>query len=241
MWAGHRFAVPATATIEEECSNAHFDGDSVLLYEEKDVSLRRKTLEGIDCVMKTYFYSDREGYKDIRARARREMVTFERLKDIQGIMIPRVVWKGDMVSGAADCVGWEFCGNFLPPRITKATRDAFLDLVHALHARGVIHGSLRRRMSYMFDEKTKKPYLANFEYAVFREELEVVSHVSEWDEMVAADLKRFERRMEENVDIYENEEELLKAVKEAEEEAAERKRKKKEEEEEAKAKEKVSA
>ena len=191
LWAPLRFAVPATHHVEVECCQARLPGDAELLANGRMGATYRQPLQGRDVVVKTLPYSCRraelDGQSDVdpyflRDEMRHEERVYQRLAKLQGKVVPRLLWYGEIVEGMADALATEYAGEPLSkvPQVTPAMAQNALRALDALHAHGVLHGDLELRNFVVLGDDVK---VIDFGFATLRDDYAE----AEWEAKTAAE------------------------------------------------------
>ena len=176
LWSPIRFAVPATHSVEVECTQEHLEGDAELLAEGRMGCTYRQTLQGRDVVVKTLpFACKREvdGEYNIyplqlREEMRHEFEVYQRLTSVQGVLVPRLLWYGEIVEGLADALVTEYSGESLDDNsvLTEERALAAIRTLNGLHSQGVLHGDVALRNFVVLNDTVKA---IDFGFARFRE------------------------------------------------------------------------
>jgi hypothetical protein len=189
LWAPLRFAVPATHTIEEECSPERLDGDAELIGEGRMGPVYRQTLQGHDCAVKLAIYSceveidhQRMYPTFLRDEMFHEKNVYGQLRDLQGKTIPRLLWYGDLVERMADALVTEYSGEAFPHNPSAAQAQAAIAALHSLHDHGVSHGDVALK-NFVCKRDSDQVMVLDFGFSDFREEFEE----SRWQKKVATE------------------------------------------------------
>lgn len=176
LWAPLRFAIPSTHPPAIEGSRVFLEGDAVQIARGRYGPLYRKTLQGQDAIVKVLAFTlDREAKDDpsptdLRLELEQEARIYRKLGDLQGIMIPKLLWYGEIVEALIDALVTEFAGTQLPTNCPLEFKSAAMDVLDAVHARGVLHGDIARRNLVVGNDG--RPRLLDFGLAVFRGDAE---------------------------------------------------------------------
>ena len=177
LWAPLRLAIPATHSVALEHTSAHLPGDAELLAEGRMGSTYRQTLQGHDVVIKTLPYSCRRDVDDmrdvfptmLRDEMRHELNVYQRLKKLQGTIIPKLLWYGEIVEGMADALATEYIGPALTAdNLTPVLAKSALHALETLHKHDVLHGDVVLRN---FCIRGSDVMIIDFGFAKFRQDL----------------------------------------------------------------------
>ena len=177
LWDPRRFDPSLPITVS--CTSEHLEGDAELLAECRTGPVYRQRVQGRDCVFKVLIYSAwRDELDDekhvyptkIRAELERERDAYARLGVLQGDVVPRFIWHGELVPDMADTLITEYAGVAIAEWNEELQKGA-LDALEAVHAEGVLHGDVARR-NFLLESRgpSHKVVLIDFAQARFIEE-----------------------------------------------------------------------
>ena len=96
--------------------------------------------QGVITIIKTYNGSDQDAVDKYEA----ELKSYGRLKELQGLHIPRLLFWGPLQDSCNPTLVLEHCGipmNKLPV-LTRQHKQAIKKAVRAFHSKGALHGHL---------------------------------------------------------------------------------------------------
>jgi hypothetical protein len=200
LWDPLRFAVPATHPVEVELTTAKLPGDAQLLGRGRMGPTFRKTLQGRDVVVKTLPYVlEREELEGpviaLRDEMEREVEAYERLAELQGSRVPKLLWSGAIVEGMADALATEFAGvpveeADLGGRAARVVEEDAVAALRELHVRGVLHGDVADR-NVLWNEERECAVLIDLGFAKFDEEMSA----SEFEERAEEEVRRMRKEI----------------------------------------------
>lgn len=179
LWSPIRFAVPSTHPIEVEFSERRLEGDAEIVGWGRMGPCYRKTIQNRDVVVKLLAFCARKESRDdpdpgeLREEMRHEFDVYRRLEALQGITIPRLMWYGELVEGAADAIATEYCGKSLEGEefesvsLSDAQKTGVWRALKSLHDHGVLHGDAELK-NFVWDGK--RVHVLDFGFAQFEEE-----------------------------------------------------------------------
>jgi len=175
LWDKLRFAIPATHSIEEECTEERLEGDADLIGEGRMGPTYRQIIQGHDAAIKLLVFCAKRSvdgcytYPDyLRDEMSKEVDVYNRLRSLQGKTIPTLLWYGELISGMADALVTEYSGERLPELRSPEQIENALTALHSLHENGVLHGDVALRN---FVCKKNNVRILDFGFSMFREEL----------------------------------------------------------------------
>ena len=153
LWAPLRFAIPATHP-ELECSPEHLEGDADQIAQGRIGPVYRKTLYGFDAVFKVLpflkYKHSRERNLPTRDELKDEAEAYRRLAHLQGVVVPRLLWYGEIAEGALDALVTEYAGVSYEKLCDTAPLSqeqvaSAIAALQQLHEAGVQHGDAELR------------------------------------------------------------------------------------------------
>jgi len=199
LWAPLRFAVPATHSVEMECTWAHLSGDAELLAEGRMGSVYRQPLQGYDVVIKTLPFSCKRDVDDmrdvypfmLRDEMKHEVDVYNRLTKLQGCVVPRLLWYGEIIAGMADALATEYAGEALTAHnLSLGRAQGAAKALEAIHSNGVLHGDIALRN---FCAKGDVVMIIDFGFAKFKEDF---SDDDEWQVRVEKERHQLRKELE---------------------------------------------
>ena len=112
-------------------------------------------------------WKDRVRAREIAEELENEANLYERLSDLQGKAIPRLLWYGEAASGMAKVLITEYAGEALPEHPTRKQRKEALKMLRSLHKAGVLHGDIEKRNFVRLGDEVR---ILDFGFGDFREE-----------------------------------------------------------------------
>lgn len=158
LWDAVRFAIPATDR-DLEASSQRLPGDAELIAEGRIGPVFRKKLYGVDAVIKVlpflkYSCSGEREHPD-RDELYHEFQVYSRLTNLQGKVIPRLLWYGEIAEDVADALVTEYGGTSLERLFesedelnkvqAQQVQQQALHALREMHDAGVLHGDAEAR------------------------------------------------------------------------------------------------
>ena len=98
---------------------------------------------------------------EMLAELRKEVAVYKALFDLQGRCIPQLKlfghWQGSY------CIGLSVHGSTPDGQLDSIQKQKIVDIVNAIHSRGVIHGDIRKE-NFLVDE-SGNPFVIDFGFA----------------------------------------------------------------------------
>jgi tRNA A-37 threonylcarbamoyl transferase component Bud32 len=198
LWAPHRFAVPATHSIEEECSLEYYEGDAVILGEGRMGTVYRKRMQGYDAVVKVLVFSTKRivdhlyGYPvHLREELANEYRVYSHLVSLQGKTIPMLLWYGELIESLADALVTAYCGESLEEReLSHDQKQQAWIALKSLHEHGVLHGDVEVR-NFACGLDSSRVFILDFGFSKFRQDVSE----EEWNATVAEEEKSLRQQL----------------------------------------------
>lgn len=107
---------------------------------------------------------------DLKREMEQEFLAYWYLTDLQGDVIPRLLWFGEILVGAGTALATEYGGQALSEEeITPQLRDDMIAALAKVHEKGVLHGDIKVE-NFIKDEQGRVRII-DFAFAKFRGDL----------------------------------------------------------------------
>jgi len=185
-----RFATPAVLSPSQQWSSYPQEGDAKLIGSGRIGKSFRLFLKGYDgtmydSVVKVAFWAWTRGNRgeEIKNELFQEYQAYLRLAELQGAVIPRLLWYGAITPGVADALITEYGGVVLTEAITLSSAEDLKQqarrALSLLHDNGVLHRDIRVE-NILFDQVLRKVRFIDFGFAVFKDE---IKDAEEWQKL----------------------------------------------------------
>ena len=138
-----------------------------------------------DSVVKVAFWAWTRGSrgKEIKKELFQEYQAYLRLAELQGTVIPRLLWYGAITPGVADALIMEYAGVVITEALTLASVEDLKQQIRRalslIHESGVLHRDIRSD-NILFDPVLKTVKFIDFGFAVFRDK---IKGEEEWEKL----------------------------------------------------------
>ena len=185
-----RFATPAVLSPSQQWSRYPQEGDAKVIGSGRIGKSFRLFLKGYDgtmydSVVKVAFWAWTRGERgeEIKNELFQEYQAYLRLAELQGAVIPRLLWYGAITPGVADALITEYGGVVLTEAITLSSAEDLKQqarrALSLLHDHGVLHSDIRVE-NILFDQVLRKVTFIDFGFAVFKDE---IKDAEEWQKL----------------------------------------------------------
>lgn len=191
-----RFAIPAI-DFKLEVTNDHLAGDAELIGYSRSGPIFRKMLQGRDAVVKALVYDVLRDELDgerfvyplkIREEMRNELAIYRKCRNLQGKVIPTLLWYGEIVQGSTDCLVTEWVGEILDDEklLNKARVNGARNALRALHECGVVHNDVALKN---FTCLHGNVFILDFGFSSLREDYQA----DDWNKLCEEEMRELER------------------------------------------------
>jgi len=206
LFDARRFAPPEEGVPPEiQFAPGKLEDDAALIHVGRVGRVFRKTIRGVDCVVKMLArYCKRDELDGVRnvlpthisAELDREEDAYERLGALQGRFVPRFLLHGVAAGGLAELFATEYAGEPFPARdVPDVAAENARTALRAVHECGVLHGDVSlANLAWLPD--TCAVVVLDFGLCAFREEFE---SDEEWREAAAEEMASLEELLREVV------------------------------------------
>jgi len=125
----------------------------------------------------------------LRLEMSHELKVYERLEKLQGIVIPKLLWYGEIVEGMADALATEYIGPTLSPdNLTPVLARAAVRALDTLHENGVLHGDVALKN---FCARGSEVMIIDFGFAEYRQDISK----TQWSSKVAKEKEELSKEL----------------------------------------------
>jgi len=200
-----RFAIPAVLTPIEEWSSKRQDGDAEFIGSGRCGRSYRLVLKGYDGIaynsaVKVCFWGwkrDKESSIELKKEMYRDYEVYLRLKEYQGVILPLLLWYGEIVPGVADALVTEFSGTNLSDfeYFTDDIKTQCTEILSTLHNNQIVHGDIRLE-NFLIDQNGKVKII-DFGFSRFKEEI----FEEEWQRLVLQEQQDLEESLKSRMTV----------------------------------------
>jgi len=161
-----------------ECCSEKLDGDADVLGDGRMGPVYRKMLGSYDVCLKLLAFCCKRGELDgernvlpttLREEMRNEVQVYQHLHKLQGLVVPRLLWYGELVPGMADAIATEYSGGAFPYKPSADQKQGAIDALDMLHQNGILHGDVELKN---FVCQGSKVFILDFGFSEWKDDMD---------------------------------------------------------------------
>ena len=203
LWDARRFAFSSEGVPPEiEFSLKKLEGDAEIIAEGRVGRVFRKTIHGVDTVVKVLVLSCKRDELDgernvyptvILDELVREAEAYARLESLQGSVVPRFLCHSSSFLGNIHLFATEYAGEPLSDdgRILPIVAEQMRCALRSVHQLGVAHGDVALK-NFVFKPVSGEPVLLDFGLCSFQNDMDA----EEWDRVVLEEMDALETELD---------------------------------------------